>query len=148
MSRTLPIPRIGSLNVPGGALSNGHVVSDTTSTRINVRPSVEDAFFGRGDIVFQREGADLDFELAPFDEEDLKDTQLVRIPPWDLPEGLSVTDLDVEFAFLSDEFANLDKLAAATTYDTRWEAANDVISLFAIVVGVPVLWMTLLIMVG
>ena len=123
MSRTLPIPRVGSLHVPEGALTSGSVLTSTTSTRIHVSPSVEDAFFGRGDIVFEREGAEMTFQ----GDEDMKDTVYVRIPPWDLPEGLAVTEPDFEFAFVPDEAPiQLDDL------DPRWGETADVFSLLAI----------------
>ncbi len=155
MSRTLTIPRVGSLCIQEDELNAGAVMA-TTSTRINVRPAVEDAFFGRGDIRFQREDAELaDLPEPPWADEDggwvdedMKDTQLVRIPPWNLPEGLSITQLDVEFAFVSDEFAFVVDEFPVDSLTPREENANDLLSMVTLVIGVPALWIALLAMLG
>ncbi len=155
MSRTLTIPRVGSLCIQEDELIAGAVMA-TTSTRINVRPAVEDAFFGRGDIRFQREDAELaelpepawvDEDMGWVDE-DMKDTQLVRIPPWNLPEGLSITQLDVEFAFVSDEFSFVVDEFPVDSLTRHQESTNDLMSMVTLIVGVPALWIALLAMLG
>ncbi len=115
----------------------------TTSPAIYVRPAVEDAFFGRGDIVFQREDVPAAPLLAPEADEDMVDTQIVRIPPWDLPEGLSATQLDIEFAFVTDEF-----MLDAVEPPCSWARREELVSLVGIVVGVPALWLVLLALIG
>ena len=162
MSRTLTIPRVGSLCIQEADLNAGAVMA-TTSTRINVRPAVEDGFFGRGDIVFQREDAQaqesaqapelpepawIDLPEPSWVDEDMVDTQLVRIPPWNLPEGLSITELDVEFAFVSDEFAFVVDEFPVDSLTPRQETANDIFSMVTLIIGVPALWIALLAVLG
>jgi len=159
MSRTLTIPRVGSLCIQEDDLKAGAVMA-TTSTKINVRPAVEDAFFGRGDIRFQREDARaaqtpelpepawIDLPEPSWVDEDMVDTQLVRIPPWNLPEGLSITQLDVEFAFVSDEFSFVVDEFPVDSLTPRQETANDIFSMVTLIIGVPALWIALLAMLG